>query len=44
MGKEEVDMPYIYRNNLCCTVNSLKKKLLFKFEEKWFENVCQNLN
>lgn len=36
---EEVDMVYIYRNNLCCSVNFIKDKLLLKFEEKWFENV-----
>lgn len=36
---EEVDMLYIYRNNLSCNVNSLKHKLLMKYEEKWFENV-----
>ena len=36
---EKMDMVYIYRNNLCCNVNSIKNKLLLKFEEKWFENV-----
>lgn len=36
---EEVDMLYTYRNNLCCSVNSIKIKLSLKFEEKWFENI-----
>ncbi len=36
---EEVDMLYIYRNNLCCNINSVKNKLLFKFEETWSKNV-----
>ena len=36
---EEVDMLHIYRNNLCCNVNSIKNKLLLKFEEKQFVNV-----
>ena len=38
---EEVDMLYIYKNNLCCNVNFIKNKLLLKFEEKWFENVVK---
>lgn len=34
---EEVDM--LYRNNLCCNVNSIKSKVLLNYEEKWLENV-----
>ncbi len=32
-------MLYIYRNNLCCNINSVKNKLLFQFEETWSKNV-----
>ncbi len=36
---EEVDVLYIYRSNLCCSINSIKNKFLFRFEETWSKNV-----
>ncbi len=36
---KEVDMLYVYRNDLCCNINSVKNNLLFQFEETWSKNV-----
>ena len=40
---EEADFQYIYRNNLSCSIDKIRKKLLVRFNEKWINDLMLKL-